>query len=153
MVYIGMIFQFENSQGEGMIMFSDGEKREFSKNEWVDTLNLPSLGKKVSFEYSGNKVHIKLADSNDDITTAPPEVQKNVQEEITTFIEGFTCVDEYINYYINKGFKLIKDVEVEAVRTLSFRKFDTEPYEVIIKQSASNIIVTQTENGKPIAID
>ena len=39
MVFIGMIFQFNSDQGTGLIMLSDGEKKEFSTDEWADEVN------------------------------------------------------------------------------------------------------------------
>lgn len=69
----------------------------------------------------------------------------------STTIGEFTSVDEYINYFTDMGFKLVKDTENYGLRTLSLRRYaDGEPSEVIIKEVGSKINVTQTVNGKPV---
>ena len=146
MVFIGMIFQFDSTQGAGLIMFSDGEKKAFSTNDWVDTENTPTVGQKVSYERSHNRVQIKMASQTDQITTTPED-----ETSKDNALEAFTSIDEYCNHYIDMGFKLVKDVESDGSRTLSLRMFaDGDPLEVIIKQSGSKISVTQKVNGKPV---
>lgn len=64
----------------------------------------------------------------------------------------FTNVDECISHFTEKGFKLLKDVENDAGRILTLRRYaDGEPSEVIVKQRGSKINVTQTVNNKPVA--
>ena len=60
-------------------------------------------------------------------------------------------VDEYINHFIQLGFKLLKDTENDGTRTLMLRKYVMDEHgEVIIKHCDSKISVTQTVNGKKI---
>lgn len=76
----------------------------------------------------------------------------NIEETSTDRVmEEFTSVDEYINHFTGKGFKLLKDTENDGVRTLMLRRYVMDEHgEVIIKQSDSKISVTQTLNGKKI---
>ena len=67
----------------------------------------------------------------------------------STGMEEFSSVDEHINYFTDKGFKLVKDTENYGSRTLTLRMYaDGDPLEVIIKQVGSKITVVQTVNGK-----
>jgi hypothetical protein len=64
-------------------------------------------------------------------------------------MEEFSSLDEYLNHFVQFGFKLVKDTENYGGRTLTLRRYaDGEPSEVIIKQIGSKINVTQTVNGK-----
>ena len=66
-------------------------------------------------------------------------------------MEEFSSVDEYISYFTDMGFKLVKDTENYGSRTLMLRRYVMDEHgEVIIKQSNSKISVTQTVNGKKI---
>lgn len=66
-------------------------------------------------------------------------------------MEEFSSVDEYISYFTDMGFKLVKDTENYGGRTLTLRRYaDGEPSEVIIKHIGSKINVTQTVNGKVV---
>ena len=64
-------------------------------------------------------------------------------------MEVFANIDECLNHFIERGFKLVKDTENYGSRTLSLRRYaDGEPFEVIIKHVGTNISVVQTVNGK-----
>ena len=66
-------------------------------------------------------------------------------------MEEFSSVDEYISYFTDMGFKLVKDTENYGSRTLMLRRYVMDEHgEVIIKQVGSKISVTQTVNGKKI---
>lgn len=146
MVSIGMIFQFDSTEGTGLIMLSGGEQKEFSTNEWVDDSNTPSVGLKVSYESSDGLIKIKVASETDKIL---PEKEK--EEELDENKILFSSVDEYINYYKDNGFKLINDSQEEHSRKVALRKFSVDKHEEIkITQSDSKISVTQMLNGKKV---
>jgi hypothetical protein len=64
-------------------------------------------------------------------------------------MEVFANIDECLNHFIERGFKLVKDTENYGSRTLSLRRYaDGEPFEVIIKHVGTKISVVQTVNGK-----
>lgn len=150
MIYIGMIFQFDSSEGTGLMMFAEGDKRAFTSSEWVDGENTPTVGQKVSYEISGDTVRIKVAGGSDTITAVPPEVKQSTQEETTTFTESFSSMEECAAHYTDMGFKLVKNLQGNALETITLRKLEMgEPIEVIVTQNGSSISVAKTVNGKP----
>ena len=156
MVYIGMIFQFDSTQGSGLIMLSDGEKKDFTTNEWVDAVNAPAIGQKVSYESNGYFAQIKVASEADEIKAKSEEETKSSKEEETltdTAKVEFTSLDDCLNYFIERGFKLVKDSVDGELQILTLRRYaDGEPSEVIINHNGAQISVTQTVNGKPVVI-
>jgi len=149
MVFIGLIYRFDTTQGSGFIMLSDGEKKEFTTNEWVDTLNEPAIGQKIVYEISGNTARIRVATEADELNAASnKEVQENGSAQ--TPLEGFNSADEYVDHFVEMGFKRLKDTENDGVRTITLRRFaDGEAQEVII-QDGSTISVKKTINGQPV---
>ncbi len=144
MVFIGMIFQYDSTQGTGLIMLSDGEKKEFSSSDWTDTVNSPNVGQKVSYENDDNRILIKLA-SQDDIDKALKKDEDSKEEK---------SLDDYLNYYVDMGFKLVKDEQSDSSRIVTLRSFTVEEYsEAIIKQTGSKVTVAQTLNGKPLILN
>ena len=75
-----MIYQFDSTQGTGLIMLSDGDKREFSSNDWVDVSTAPAVGLKVSYESSDDLIKIKVA-SEADKNKALQDEKKNASKE------------------------------------------------------------------------
>jgi hypothetical protein len=149
MARIGMIFRIDGDAGTGEIMFAEGEKRSFSMNEWADGVHTPSLGQKVSYEQDSSGVKISVASIDADITMAPQDPTKSTSQAGGSAIEGFTSIDDYINYFTDLGFNRAKDIQVGIERTVSFRKLHMgDPIEIIIKQRGTEITATQTVNGK-----
>ena len=65
MVSTGMIFQYDSTQGTGLLMLSDGETKEFSSNDWTDTVNSPAIGQKISYLSDAHGTQIKVAGEED----------------------------------------------------------------------------------------
>ena len=154
MVFTGMIFQFNSEEGRGLIMLSDGEQREFCTNDWIDTENMPAVGQKISYENGNNRIQIKVANEEDKIVVSSDEEKKSDPEEDneTDLIPPqFTKVEDYINYYKDMGFKLVKDSGDDELRTVTLRLYTVTDYgEATIKQDGSKISVTQVLNGKTV---
>jgi len=131
----GMIFQFNSDDGRGLIMLSDGETKEFSINQWIDTNKSPTVGLKIFYDMKTNKVS--------------SEMHKEETEEANAL--SFGNVEEYIEHFKEDGFNLVKDFEDEEVRTITFRKYAIdEPLEIIIRVKKGEITVTYMVNGKKV---
>lgn len=149
MFFIGMIYRYDSTQGIGTLMFLDGEKQEFKVQDWVDTLNEPSIGQKVSYESNQEGIKIKVA-SEEDIQKAQTQNEETSPKLSSQKLKN---IDDYIEYFTEKGFKLAKDTTNADIRTLSFRYYlasTGEFGEAIVKQNGSKIEVTQTLNGEAI---
>lgn len=126
MISTGMIFQFDSVQGTGLIMLSDGEKKEFSTDEWADESTMPSVGLKISYESTGPLVKIKMA--------SEIEIQKKVPNELTSKEEelaSFTSIEEFQRYFSEKGFDVIKNTDEGSDDGLSMGKFFDEGVHII----------------------
>lgn len=147
MIYIGMIFQYDSNTGIGRIMLSDGEQGEFSNNDWIDSENIPTIGQKISYDNSGSRIKIRVATEEDQA-----KALLNEEVDITnTDKQEFTNMDDCISYFIDKGYKLLKDTTDEQSRTLSLRLYTPTDFgEATIVDSGSEITVTQILNGKPV---
>ena len=156
MLFTGMIYQYDSSEGTGLLMLSDGEKKEFSSNEWIDSVNMPAVGQKISYESDANRIQIKVA-SEEDINRALAEKEKqsSKEENVSTDVtQQFASLDDYLNYFTNMGYKLTKDTVSDESRILTLRLYTPTDYgEAIIKQSGSKISIMQTLNGKPVVMD
>ena len=153
MTYIGMVFQFDGTQGSGQMMFAEGEKREFTADDWVDGQNIPAVGQKVSYAINNNRAEIKVAGGDAVITSVPPLVQQTASSDTPSESEGFSSLDEYISHYTGMGFRLVKDTGSDGLRSLSFRKLENgDPIELIVTECDSEITVAQTVNGKSVPI-
>jgi len=150
MIHIGMIFQYDATQGEGLIMFSDTKKREFGPHNWVDN-QAPVIGQKVACAHVENSTHIKAADKDDQITVSPDWVDGVLQEDEKNEVLRFSTIEEYILYFTEMGFKLVKDVTENDTREVTLRIYTPEDYgEVTLKQDGSKISVKQVMNGKTV---
>lgn len=136
MMVIGMIFQYDSAQGEGLLMFSDGEKKEFSQSDWADTENTPAVGQKVSYVLESGSIQIKLANDKD--------ITKLSYDTKTKY-----SMDDYIDYFTGQGFKLLTDTQDSGTRTVKFRIFkEDEHSEAIVQELDSKATVKLTRNGK-----
>lgn len=150
MIYTGMIYQYDSEQGNGLIMLSDGEKKEFSVNEWVDTENEPEIAQKIAYETDGNSIRIRVA-TEEDIKRAEEDAQKeDIAEEESASSENseqFNSVDECIEHFTAMGFKQVR-TKSDDITLRSYVMGDFA--EVLIKQNGSKISVSQTLNGQPV---
>jgi hypothetical protein len=120
MVFIGMIFQFNSDQGTGLIMLSDGEKKEFSTDEWVDESNLPKVGLQILYEISDNQVKIKVPSEEEKDRLRPGKKRK--EEELTSF----TSIEEFQSHYAKKGFDVIKNTDETLDDRLTMGRYSDE---------------------------
>ncbi len=126
MVFTGMIFQFDSTQGTGLIMLSDGEKKEFSTNEWADESTMPAVGLKISYEINGPLVKIKTA-SEIKIQKKVPNEPTSKEEEVTSF----TSIEEFQSHFSDKGFDVIKNTDEGSDDGLSMGKFFDEGVHIV----------------------
>lgn len=153
MIYIGMIFQYDQNSGSGLIMLSDGEKKEFSAAEWIDTQNTPAVAQKIAYVISGSNVQVRVATEEDIVTAASDQEPDVIEEEPTPEEDAvtFDTIDEYIEYYTQMGFKLIKDTGDNESRNAALRFYVAGDFgEVTLKQNGSKINVTQMMNGQVV---
>lgn len=121
MVFIGMIFQFNSDQGTGLIMLSDGEKKEFSTDEWADEVNMPSVGLQILYDISDSGIKIKVPSEEEKNKLRPGKKIKK-EEEVTSF----TSTEEFQSYYSKKGFDVIKGSDEVIDDRLSMGKLSDE---------------------------
>ena len=121
MVSIGMIFQFNSVEGTGLIMLSDGEKKEFSTNEWVDESNMPSIGLEILYDSSDNIIKIKVPSEEEKDEIRPNKKTKKEEE-----ISSFASIEEFQSYYSNKGFDVINNTDKTTADELSMGKLSDE---------------------------
>ena len=147
MIYLGMIFQYDEATSTGLIMLNDGEQGKFSSFDWIDTENIPSVGQKISYENSNGRIKIRVATQEDkDRALLDEEKESDAVEDPT---EHFTNIDEYIKYFTEIGYKIIKDAKDDQVRKLSLRLYTPTDFgEATIVENGSEISVTQILNGK-----
>lgn len=154
MVNIGMIFQYDAELGSGLVMLSGGEQKTFNRTNWVDSDNEPTVGQKISYDDSSYLVQIKVANEEDKISanaveSEPEEVVK--EPSPLEHIKELETVDAYIEYYVEMGFKLVKDSGGDSVRTANLRVYTPEDYgEATITYDGSKLSVVQVVNGKKI---
>lgn len=151
---IGMIFQYNENDKVGQLMFADGVKLDFSMANWKDTENLPSIGKKISCVNINGFLEMKMADQGDQIGDSPQTQEnsvKEIEEEPKETQEKLSSVDAYIDYYTQQGFNLIKNKEENGVRTATLRFYTPRDYgDVEIKEQNGQINVKQNMNGETI---
>jgi len=151
MLYVGMIFQYDTTQKSGLLMLSDGEKKNFNITQWVDKENSPAVGQKISYREKKTHVEIQVATEADEAEAASPqEPESSAEEDAKEFVVAeYETVDEYINYYTSIGFKLVKDTKDGSDRIVTLRFYTPEDYgETIIKEDTSKISLKQTMNGQ-----
>jgi len=143
MVYTGMIFQFNDAQGSGLIMLSDGETKAFSLNEWVDSLNEPKVGLKISYEVVDNVIKIKVPNESEENDAS--STKKTIQEDIASL----TSVQEHVKYFEEMGYRLVKKPNTSESDNVTMRRYSMDQHEEItISGSDSKASVTKTINGQ-----
>lgn len=117
MIMIGMIFQFNADEGTGLIMLSDGQKKDFNTNDWVDEINMPSIGLQILYESNDDIVKVKVP-SPEEKNELKPE-KKSAKEETPSF----TSTEEFQKYFEDRGFDIIKKTDETIDNKLSMGKF------------------------------
>ncbi|MDF1880733.1 hypothetical protein JHD50_05340 [Sulfurimonas sp. MAG313] len=154
MLYTGMIFQFNEEEGSGLIMLADGQKKEFSTKDWIDTSTQASVGQKIAYIESSGGIQIKVLTKEDELLS-----KENAHEKETTKDsskqepekEVFESVDEYINHFKENGFKLVNDFSDENSRRAILRKFSVDKHEEVkIQLSQGDISLMKSLNGKTV---
>lgn len=103
MTSLGMIFQYNSEQGEGLVMLSNGETKSFTTHEWKDESIEPAVGLKISYELLEDKVAIKIFAETAPIHT---QNQKSEGEDDETSLTSLQACE---NAYLEKGFEVVKD--------------------------------------------
>lgn len=151
MISTGMIFQYDSTQGIGLIMLSDGETKQFSKHYWVDTENEPAIGQKISYE--DNYGHVQIKTANEEVTAVASSTEDDEATQEEDAAGQFSTVEDVITYYTDSGFKLVSDSEDGESRTITLRLYTPTDYgEATIKKIGSEISVMQVLNGKKEAL-
>lgn len=155
MIYTGMIFQYDSDNRAGLLMLSDGEKKEFNITQWTDEENQPKVGQKISYKKLQNRVEIRVATTEDEETAKLSQEEQNELEELNEIDEPNATtpksVEEYKSYFLSLGYKLVKDTYEGEMRVVSLRMYTAQEYgEAMIKESANKISVTQSLNGKTV---
>jgi hypothetical protein len=127
-------------------------KKTFNRTNWVDSDNEPAVGQKISYDDSGYSAQIKVANEEDKISANSVEEKPEEVEEKPSpleVIKELDTVDAYIEYYVEMGFKLVKDSEDDNVRTVNLRLYTPDDYgEATITLEDSKLSVVQVINGK-----
>lgn len=149
MILIGLLYQFDGDQGTGALMVGDGEKKEFRIEEWVDSINTPAVGQKIAYEHNGYRAQIRVA-TEDDIKRAQTEKENEVAApKAPQNSREFNNADACVAYFLQKGFKKVKDSDRQGIRTISLRSLiNGDPHEVVAIQEGETLQVTLTVNGK-----
>lgn len=113
MVLSGMIFQFDDEQGTGLIMLSDGETKEFTARDWVDESYTPEVGLKISYDDSEYFKKIKRFSEEESISNDTKTHKGS---------ENFRSIKEYENHYSTENYVTISSTNDK----LSMQKYSTE---------------------------
>ena len=143
MILIGMIFQLDKSNARGMIMFTDGQTREFSLENWVDTQNEPKVGQKISYVDKAGHIEIQVAAQEDEL------LAKEAQKESAQNIRDF---DARLARFVSEGFKLVKQTGEIGSRNAILRLYTSTDYgEVNLREEGAEVAVAQSMNGKVLS--
>lgn len=159
MTFRGMIFQYNSEMETGLIMLADGEKKNFSIHNWSDEATSPKIGLEVLYNASTDPVTIKALSAQEKTkfveeekkakaAPADPTISKEAAKEPTPI---FDTMQEYIDYYKDKGFNLARDSVNSGTRTASFRKYEMGDFEeVVLVETDVKISITKLLNGKEV---
>lgn len=154
MLLIGLIYQYDSSKETGLIMLPGGEKREFNKNDWIDNVNTPAIGQKISYKNDANCVEIKVA-TQKCIDNATAEKENSKEKDTSAeFEKHFANLEDCLEYFVDRGFKIIRDTQRDLSRILILRKYTEVEYgEAIITHSDSKTSIELTLNGKQVIMN
>jgi len=144
MVSIGMIFQFNTTEGAGLIMLSNGETKEFNIQEWTDTDNEAAIGLEVLYESDTQGTKIKVPTVQE-----KAEVLANKTTKQEADISSCKSLQDYQVYFSNKGFESVKNIEENSEIELSMAKFSGSSLERIAI-SFENFNVQLNETSKQL---
>jgi len=155
MFFTGMIFQYDTNSKSGLLMLSNGEKKEFNATHWVDKQNQAAVGLKISYEQNAETLKVKVATQEDEQRALQEKEQGlEPQNEQDSSGDEFKNMEEYIAYFKDLGYRLVKDIQGDDSRDVELRIYTAEEYgDATIKQKGSKISVTQTLNGKTVYSD
>lgn len=128
MIFTGMIFQYNSDQGVGLIMLSDGEKKDFTIAQWIDKSNAPAVGLKISYD-DGYIKKVKLFTEEETNNTS---LDANTDNDPATF----TSIQEYKKYYSDQDYV----TNSSTSKKLTMQKYSTE---------GIHSIMVSLENSKP----
>lgn len=155
MIMTGMIYRYSEDEAKGTLMLSDGEIQEFTNSQWIDTNNTPTIGQKIKYTINGNKIEIESA-SDEEFEKIKQETQnkentQNEPKQEQSNEQQFSTVEEYIEYFENSQYKVIKDTQNGNIRSVTMRFYDNGEFgEAFITQTDSKIELKQTKNGRPV---
>jgi hypothetical protein len=154
MIMTGMIYRYFDEELKGTLMLSDGEIKEFTKTQWIDTEIEPGIGQKIIYTEDQNGITIRTG-SDEEIeeikNTVQPQKEEQAVEKETKPNHQFNTADEAISHFENLGYKCIKDITNEDTRSISLRFYDQGEFgEVFITVQGTSIELKQTKNGKPV---
>ncbi len=167
MVSIGMIFQFNNDQGAGLIMLSDGQKKEFTLKDWIDETNTPRVGLEIVYDSSDALIKIRVpSEAEKDALKLKKKPKKDAAADLgstegsqsdpsdidSDVVQGTDgSVEEHIKRFQDDGYRLIKDINEKGSRTAMLRRYVMDEHsEIIIKCSDDKTTLTKTVNGKKV---
>jgi len=167
MIFRGIISSFDGVKGS--IILSNGERQEFSSKDWVDSSNEVRIGLEVIYEEENSLTKLRvpseeekqklLEDEKNQKEAGNKPESSNIEKETTSpsSVEAeeepdetaaFVCFDEHLQYYVDHGFKLVKDSENSGTRTANLRNYVMGDFqEIILKESDSKISTTKLLNG------
>jgi hypothetical protein len=156
MTSIGLISQFDNDSDTGNIIFKDGNKFEFTLQDWKDRANAPIVGLKVSFTIHKGLIHIKMAEETDEISDSPDTSLLEPQltgdpYELSQSNSDLKSIDDFIEHYTPKGFKVTHDINNGLARTISLRMFTASEFaQITVTQSDDKISASYELNGQSV---
>lgn len=144
MIFKGTILKYDKAEATGILMLSNGKQQKFTNDDWIETNNTPTINQKVSYENEQSPMGIKS------IIQAPIS-QPSKKKEKEDSPKEFTNLDECLEYFTKKNYKVIRDMQDNDTRTLILRYFSEDSHgEATVKQIGDKISVTQTLNGKKV---
>ncbi|HFS85430.1 MAG TPA: hypothetical protein ENK72_02300 [Epsilonproteobacteria bacterium] len=155
MQMMGMVSRYFSESGTGSLVLSDGEIREFTREQWTDTEWEPGIGQKVLYtsDQNGTQLRTITEEEVEALKNMPseeePEVAKPAEE--VSAEPAFSSSEEAIAYYISAGFKKASKREVNGIRTISMRYYDQGEFgEAVITVNGAHIEIKETRNGQPV---
>lgn len=155
MITMGMISRYNDENGMGTLVLSDGEIREFTKEDWIDKEFEPSMGQKVLYKIEQNTKEIRtttdeeIKELKENQQKEEKSIEKPKEESLSS--HQFSSVEESIEHYQNLGFKLASDRDIKGIRTISMRYYENGEFgEAVISVDGSPFEISETRNGKPV---
>lgn len=146
----GIISKYNVETKSGTLVLSDGEIKEFTRDNWVDTEWEPAMGQQILYKSDQQGIQIRTI-TKEEIETLKSNSTKEKTSQEPSSKNRFSSVEESIEHYVNLGFKLATDREDQGKRILSLRFYDQGEFgEALITVDGEKITIQETRNGKPI---